>query len=179
MKAVWIVDYKLDTYNSLSFRFDDYTLPKRDGTRQLASWQPQQVWYHPAHFREDRGIADFPRCSGEFVCNTEVRDLVDELLADYVEFLPLTFPDSADTEYYAINVLSILDCLDNEQSEFSYYGPLKKINKYAFKTDCVSGVPMFRLPIQRSVNLFVDDEFKQLVEDNNLTGLEFRKVWEG
>ena len=51
------------------------------------------------------------------------------------------------------------------------------IKRHKFKPDCVGDVPIFKLPGNPGTRPYVNDKFKQLIEDYNLTGLEFRKVW--
>ena len=164
--------------------------PLGEGTSQLETWEPRQVWYHPLDFEKDLGMANFPRWSAvSIVCDAEAKEIVHKLLADHVEFLPLDYYGTkfldgkvSDSKYSAINVLKILDCLDHERSEFTYFkstGGIFSIRKFEFKPDCIGETPIFKLPILNSISTYVTDEFKQLVEYNNLTGLKFRKVWEG
>ena len=189
MTAVWRLDHNTEDFNAISV--DDFntiitlhdgrrhrTFPRRDGTPELATWEPRHVWYHPLNFSKDKGAANFPSWSGTTVCDAEAKQVIHDLIDDYVEFLPLLSPTIPDTEYHVINILTTLDCLDSEKTEFGYFGSFKTIEKYVFKSHCIGETPIFKLPISR-VKLFVTDAFKQLVEDNNLTGLKFRKVWEG
>ena len=171
------------------------TLPSRGTTAvpELESWEPQQVWYHPLDFREDKAVANFPSWSATNpVCDAETRKIISGLIGDHVEFLPLIFHKGAhpksfttaalDDEYYAINVLTTLDCLDYDRSEFIYFkstGGIRSVRNRVFKPDCIGDAPIFKLPILNRVTTYVTDSFKQLVDANNLTGLEFRKVWEG
>ena len=189
MTAVWLLRKDYNHFNSLSLKLGTKgVFPRADGTAELGTWKPQEVWYDPLKFQEEKGIANFPSWGSITVCDVKAKESISELVDDHVEFLPLVFhkvvhPTSYTTtasygEFYAVNPLKILDCLDHQRSKFSFFGPLKKIDKYVFKPDCIGGVPTFILPISKRTKLFVTDAFKQLVEDNNLTGLEFRKVWE-
>lgn len=190
MTAVWLLDHNTIDFNDLSYRDERYgNFPRRDGTPEFETWEPQHLWYHPLDFQEDKGIANFPSWGGVTICDAKAKAIMQELIDDCVEFLPLIFhkgthPGAYVTtttsygEYYVINPVKILDCLDHQRSEFSYFGPLRKIDKYVFKPDCIGETPIFILPISKRTKLFVTDAFKQLVEDNNLTGLEFIKVWE-
>lgn len=162
--------------------------PRAVGTRQLETWEPLRVWYDPTEFEEGLGMANFPSWSAAtVVCDVKAKEIVRELIEDHVELLPLAYYPSFEekaihSNYYAINVLQILDCLDFERSEFTRFkstGGIRSIVKYEFRANCIGGIPIFKLPILNSIRTFVTDEFKQLVEDNNLTGLKFRKVWEG
>ncbi len=184
MMTVWILNHNLTDFNYLSLsdqRSGSY--PRHDGTPEHETWKPQEVWYHPADFKQEKGIPNFPSWSSSTtVCDAKAKHIIRNLIEKYVEFLPLASPTITDTDYDVINPLRILDCLDYEQSEFARYewnGKISDIIKYEFYPDCIGEIPIFILPIFKRTKLFVTDAFKQLVEDYNLTGLEFRKVWEG
>ena len=183
MTTVWRLRRNVTDFNFLVSRPESIgTLPRRDGTSLIATWKPMEVWYHPLYFKKSKGIANFPTWSADTVCDAAAKDIIYELVKDCVEFLALSSPRIPETEYFALNCVKVLDCLDMERSEFTRFektGGIRGIRKYEFKANCVDGVPVFKLPIRNRVRTFVTNEFKQLVEDNNLTGLEFQKVWEG
>ena len=199
MTTVWRIHFNATDFNSLSNRpsiLDGNTLSSRHerygtfpqvvGTPQLETWEPQRVWYHPLDFQEDKGLANFPGWdAAAIVCDLNTQAIIRKLIEDHVEFLPLVYYEGfadkeIDSKYFAINVLQILDCLDYERCEFTRFkstGGIRSVRTFEFKPDCIGGIPIFKLPILRSIRTYVTDEFKQLVEDNNLTGLEFSKVW--
>ena len=115
-------------------------------------------------------------------CNEEIKSILDGLLHDHVDFLPLASHTIRDDQYYILYPKTVLNCLDNDVSEFIRLrsGYIRGVKRYVFKSDCIGDTPMFRLPIAGSPigEPYVNDRFKQLVEDNNLTSLEFTKVWE-
>ena len=182
MTTVWAITHNRDDYKSLSAFDERYcTYPREDGTSELETWEPQHLTYESYEAEDiNLGLSNFPGWGGLSACDAKAKEVLGTLTADGVEFLPLLVPEISHTKYFAINVLTILDCLDNERSEFGYFGDLRmRIDKYEFKPDCIGDTPIFKLPIFTRVRTYVTDSFKQLVEDNNLTGLEFRKVWEG
>ncbi len=185
MTTVWSVSADVTNFNHLASRYETDPIPPLNlGASQLESWGRRQVWYHPAEFRKSKSLANFPGWSSGIACDAEAKENLQKLIGDHAEFLPLIFASSTivDTTYYAINVLRMLDCLDYKRSEFTYFertGNIRKVHKFEFKLNCIGGIPIFKLPILRSIRTYVTDEFKQLVEKSNLTGLEFRKVWEG
>ena len=182
MTSVWAIMHNIDDYKYLSAYDERYcTFPRRDGTSELATWEPQHLTYE-SYEEEDNhlGLCNFPAWCGRSACDLKAKEIIGTLTADDVEFLPLFVPEISHTRYFAIHVLTTLDCLDNERSEFGYFGDLRmRIDKYEFKPDCIGDTPIFKLPIFNRNSTYVTDSFKQLVEDNDLTGLEFRKVWEG
>ena len=182
MTTAWRLDHNTDSFNRLSVRDERYDFfPRYDGTPEFETWEPQYVWYHPLDFSEDKGIANFPSWGTVLVCDEKAKDIIFDLVKNCVEFLPLASHTITDTIYYAINTM-IVDCLDYDRSEMTHSKFSKHISiivKYEFNPDCITGIPIFKLPMFKRNMPFVTDEFKQLIEINNLTGLEFRKVWEG
>lgn len=154
---------------------------------KLSTWEPIYVEYASDVYddmdeRYER-VPNFPSISGNITCDEESKLILDELVHDHVEFLPLLSHTIKDRQLYILYPKTILDCLDNEQSEFvrTRTGYIRGISRHVFRSDCISDTPIFRLPIAGSPSSrpYVSDEFQQLIEDNNLTGLEFWKVWEG
>ena len=184
MMTIWLLNHNLTDFNYLSLHDQrSGTYPRHDGAPELETWNPQEVWYHPADFKREKGIPNFPSWSSSTpVWDAKSQHLMRNLIDESVEFLPLVSPSITDTAYEVINPLRILDCLDYEQSEFAHYEWNKKISdiiKYEFHPRRIGETPIFILPKFKRTKRFVTGEFKQLVEDNNLTGLGFKKVWEG
>lgn len=150
-------------------------------------WQPVSVEYDTDLYddtdeRHER-VPDFPHMSGSITCNEAAKSILDVAVHEYVEFLPLTSNTIKDMQYYILYPKTILDCLDNEQSDFvrTRTGYIRGIRKHVLRPDCIGDTPIFRLPVAGSPWgwPYVNDKLKRLIEDNNLTGLEFRKAWEG
>ena len=105
-------------------------------------------------------------------------DYLKPLIAPHVEVLPLSFDEG---EFFAINVITVLDAVDYQNSVYKTFRDGKRImsfKKYAFHESIVAGVPIFKISDERVRYAFVSDEFKQIVEQNKLTGFVFRLVWE-
>ena len=128
-------------------------------------------------------VPNFPSISGHIACDEEAKLILDGLVKNHVEFLPLLSHTIKDKQYYILYPKTILDCLNTVRSEFVRLqsGDIRGMRRYAFRPDSIGNTPIFRLPVAgiSSHRPYVNDRFKQLVEDNKLTGLEFKKVWEG
>lgn len=154
---------------------------------ELSTWIPFYVKYATDVYDDmddrDVRVPNFPRISGNITCDEEAKLILENLVHDHVEFLPLLSHTIKDKQYYILYPKTILNCLDNEQSEFARLKGkyILGIRKHVFRPRCVGDTPVFRLPVAGSPSgePYVNDKFKQMVEDNALTGLEFRKVWDG
>ena len=152
---------------------------------KLSKWKPVNVSYasdvsQDTDERHER-ISDFTNLSGRIICDQVSRSIIYELVKDHVDFLPLRSNTITNRRFYMLHPSTELDCLDNEKSEFVRLssGYIMRIKRHIFRPDCVGDVPIFRLPGDPGISPYVNETLKQLIEDNNLTGLEFRKVWEG
>ena len=95
----------------------DYTRGK------LSKWQPLYVNYDTDVYddtdeRHER-ISDFATLSGRIICDEVARSMLDELVKDHIDFLPLLSDTITDRRLYILHPITELDCLDSERSEFS------------------------------------------------------------
>lgn len=84
-------------------------------------------------------------------------------------------------EYFGINVIAVLDALDYGKSEYLTFSDGKRImafSKYVFLEDVVADASIFKLKDDRSGYSFVSEKFKQIVEENKLSGFKLELVWD-
>ena len=100
------------------------------------------------------------------------------LIQGDAELLPLEFENKT---YYGINVLSILDCADLNNSSFIRFkstGRIMRFMNLSFKKNMLMNHHLFRLT-EGPIIYYVSDEFKNMVVRNGLTGFAFKLIWEG
>lgn len=175
-------------YMSLAYaNGDDVRYVMKYERGELTKWHPVLVKYDTdvsddTDERFER-VSNFPSISGNITCDEEAKSILVDLVYDHAEFLPLLSATITDKQYYILYPKTTLDCLDKERTEYSYLSERKKhlrsIKSYAFHSNRIGDTPMFRLPRGAAFEPFVNDKFKQLIEDYNLTGLQFKKIWEG
>ncbi|MCI0742248.1 MAG: hypothetical protein L0Y72_24710 [Gemmataceae bacterium] len=137
-------------------------------------WSPQRV------IGRVRAFNDFP--SVNLIIPAFSRRAVDvlrEFLEPNGELLPLV---STVGEYYAYNITTVADVLDQEKSEFQWIGEKRTfndildINHYEFIADKVTGLSIFRL-VERCANTYVSQMFVDRVKQHGLQGFHFTKLW--
>ena len=100
------------------------------------------------------------------------------MISKNIEILPIDFNEK---EFFGINVITVLDAIDYEKSIYKTYRDGKRImafKKYAFLPDVIENVSIFKISDEKTRYAFVSDEFKQVVENNNLLGFKFKLVWD-
>ncbi|MCM0759876.1 hypothetical protein M7775_15055 [Sporomusa sphaeroides DSM 2875] len=172
---IWHLDADVNNFDNLTtLKQKDWETLRFDGRKLFETWKPLAV-----RVIEDRKISDTPGLSsGAPVLSPRAISVLQELVGDTVEVLPLICSSG---EYYVINVLDVVDCIDYEKAEFKRYehsGRIMRFIKYAFKSECIKGKHIFKIvdePVRRP---FVSDEFRNKVIESGLEGFEFELVWD-
>lgn len=134
-------------------------------------WKPIKVYLR----RADKPTSDIMRLTlNVFAFNKRAQDTLLDVINGSVEFLPLNYEPET---LQVVNVTDILDCVDLSNSNFEkpYLGIEVQAHGLIFEKGCLEDKHMFKLPLL-SNQVFVSDKFKQVVEENNLTGAEFIPV---
>lgn len=129
--------------------------------------------YHPPK----KGGSDFCEYHGILAVNARAKTILYSLTANQVEFLPL---NSQDGEYWLLNVLAIAH-FDSERSVLSYRedGSVRGGKHFVFAQQELLGKHIFRIPAYNYSRIYASQEFRELVETHQLTGLGWEVVeWE-
>lgn len=175
---IWQLYFEVDKYDNLipvkEFTADE--IQAFDGRRIQNPWKPILVKRMEPEKKLELGDAPgfvLP------VFSKRALAVLDPLIKNSVEKLELRF---AEAEYYAINVISVLDVIDYDKSKYITYRDGKRImtfQKYVFR-ECeqLKDVNIFKIVDEPRRRAFVSDEFKKAVERNGLLGFKFKLVWD-
>ncbi|NFP90974.1 imm11 family protein [Clostridium sporogenes] len=104
-------------------------------------------------------------------------------LDNNTEILPLMYRKKnhfSKEEYFVINVINLIDCIDYERAEvkrFKNSDEILRFIKYAFKSEVIKNEHIFKIPELKG-RVFVSEEFRQRVMDKDLKGFKFELVWD-
>jgi hypothetical protein len=149
-------------FDGRSPALDDWQPPAvaavRDGSAGLQMTDFAVVWVEPA---VSRGAVE----------------ALGDVLRAHGELLPLLCPDG---EYYAYNVTTLRDALDEEGSSVVRFttGRVMRIDRYAFRTDQLHDVEVFKIPQLPKAFVFMTGAFLERVRAAGMTGLDPELVWE-
>lgn len=144
--------------------------------RRLGSiWTPQEVVGRVRRFNDypcvNLAIPAFSR---------RAVDALRDFLAPNGELLPLV---SSIGEYYAYNITTVADILDEEKSEFDWLTGLPRdvtniweIDRYECVPEKMAGQSVFRLA-EKPTSVFVTQPFVDRVMEYDLKGFQFTKLW--
>jgi hypothetical protein len=145
------------------------------GTRFEDLWTPIGV-----ENLENEALCDIPYLTtGFLVFSSRALQALLPLIQDEIEALPLVdLPE----QFYLINMLQILDCLDMTRSEPIYFRDglgIRGVKKFVFREECIEGKHVFKLSIWPRADVFVSDAFRAITENTQLKGLRLEEVWSG
>lgn len=118
--------------------------------------------------------------TGLLVIDEEAVNVLKKYIDLYGELLPLELKEK-EKSFYIFNVTNVVDCLDEEKSEFHILGYSKKITnvrKPIFKEDIVKNNDIFRIPRHGKSFTFISDDLKKYIESSGLTGFNFKLAWD-
>lgn len=178
---IFLLDYDTKYANAVVSDENDALKLSFDGTSCINSWEEVKI---KSPFKS-RKIADFMYYTqGTIIASQKAVKELYPLIGPYVEALPLQCDWG---EYYALNVLALLDCIDYSASEYIPFDDKKtaagvpkvlKITKHVFYEDRIRNIPIFKNVHRPRMPIYVNDDFVDLVVKLKLKGLEFKPVWE-
>ena len=150
---------------------------------RLPQWIPARVTYSTDVYddtdeRHERA-PNFASLGSCIACDEEAKSIIEDMLEGYAELLLLNCDKKMQKQYYIVHPTREIDCEDRDRSDWEDFikgrpDIGRSVHRFAFKQHLIGDAPMFILPGTTPITPFVTDRFKQLIEDNNLTGLTFR-----
>jgi hypothetical protein len=135
-------------------------------------------------FNEKAPAPDVICCDANFVLTQSNPKALREDLENYAEFLPVHWLNQSG---HIVNIVGFTDCLDHATTTWAVHPPSGKklwVEKFGFIRDKVPKQMIFKLKEGMSQLYTADHEdgsvcLKAIVEEQGLTGLDFKLLWEG
>ena len=146
--------------------------------RSVGVWKPPVVTYVAS---DDRRTSDFLSLGFVPVLNARCVEALEDLLLENGEILTL---ESTEGEFYAYNVLNIIDALDTQKSAIEWFpvlrsrvGPpgIRSVGRYCFRSEAIGHSAFFRVPSLQH-ELFVTETVEERVSQWGLTGFVFERL---
>jgi len=156
---------------------DLHLMMSLDGRLLLPGWVPPVVRLCPADEAAASRHSDFPFFAPwTVIIRSSAQSVLAEMCDCSGEWLPLHSADGA--TLHALNVTRVMDALDTDSSEITYFPGTSRImfmKKASFKESVIRGVDVFRLPGVAS-DVYVSENFVQAVKTAKLSGIRFRSA---
>jgi hypothetical protein len=173
---VYYLEANSDDYNYLTLRNDNDwgKFDLFDGRSLINDWAPFDVKVVKGKKRKWGDVAILS--AGVLAITEKSKVALENLIKDSVELLPLTFEGQS---FYILNVVNMVDGLDKQKSEYDTFddGRIMHVTKYEFKPEIVRGHHIFKIPEFERGRIYVSDEFKKVVDENNLIGYDLDELW--
>jgi len=150
-----------------------------DGTSRINGWWPREM----KRFNE-RPLGDYISNLIRGVIIME-KGAIDKLspVMENVEILPLKCKFG---DYWAVNILTVLDCLDYEKCDgikmssesFGDDPVIIYFTKYCFIPDRVKDRVLFKIFGHEKSGIYANELFVKEVELQGITGFRFEQIWE-
>lgn len=129
----------------------------------------------------DKGRRDFDICvatSPLFIFSKKAADLLHDILIEYGEFLHVNSPNDSYIAYHCTNVIP--EALDMENTQIKWLdkekGWISSILKYSFSQEKINDNLIFRIDSKYSYDTFFSEDFKLIIEKNNLKAFVFEAI---
>ncbi|MBE7384901.1 MAG: hypothetical protein F6J95_026240 [Leptolyngbya sp. SIO1E4] len=147
--------------------------PDFEGQRLADTWQIPRM-----KIKNNKPIANFTDIDpGILICDSFALENLGEALESEVEVLSIENVDKIDM--YILNVVNLIDCLDEDNSEIEYFssGRIMNIQSYSFFTENLNDTMLFKIPQFSRTEIFSTDSCRNQVLRSSLTGLTFAQVY--
>lgn len=158
------------------------------GVKKVNNWTPPSIeWFNDDGRNLDKykdPDISYISLPSSLIVSPHTQELIAPAVNDVAELLPIPFNDET---WYLLNVFNQVKALDKESSRYKIYrsGRTGWLIKAAFLADKLPHGKLFMIPENPTRIYFAEhhlddseDNFKNIVERNNLFGIEFIKVWE-
>lgn len=159
-------------------------------------------FFHEEHKKKKEILGDFmyTNISGFWVVNERTKEILQQKYSAFIWFFPLESIDEHGKKYYSFLPSKYIEGYDSERlvpdedyNDLQLFDGIyhsSDISKHCFK-DIVKDYPIFRIKqsgvskktgkavtICESCDIFVLEEFVQFVKENDLTGFDFKEVYD-
>lgn len=170
---IWQITFEADLFDMLrpEENWSPDEVQQFNGKKVSSQWTPiKLVRLQP---EKGRPLSDAPSYYSHLpVLSERAKTVLENCFTGVAEVLPAINDEG---EFWIINVTNVLDCVDYANAGVTRFrsGRVMLFEKYAFLKDKVKQQHVFKIVEEPLRYLFVSDDFKKTVEENQLTGFCF------
>lgn len=175
---IWRVENDYDNFKEIGFveesDWEYFNQYEYDGHSLKSEWRLMEVEIE----KSKKELGDIPGLGADYiVVNDKALKAIVDVAKNFIEILPLKCKEET---YNLINILRVVDCLDLEKTKYKLFkacDEIQSIQKYSLKKEMVENEVIFKMDKYITGYIFVTDIFKKTIEENNISGLKFTKIW--
>lgn len=143
------------------------------------NWIEMELYPSSHHTEKGKSVGDvYPVEVSAVVVNERCFNIIKPYIQDAVQVLNAK---SKMQKLFVLNVTEIRDCLDRENSKLKLFpssGRIMRVEEYAFHKERLENAFIFKIPEEAHTHPYVTDDFKNLIEQNEIQGFKFVPVWQ-
>jgi hypothetical protein len=120
---------------------------------------------------------------GWLIFSDNLINKISHLVNDSIQYLAIIITNKKNNTnllgYHVANVCKVIDALDLGNSKYDLFElddeKILSVEKYALKKEAIKNYNIFKLE-NDTIPTFVSEEFKNKIEEDNLTGFQFLEV---
>lgn len=145
-------------------------------------------WDNRFHFFYNKNEGDIltdylANDKGWFVVSEKFKALL-ETMETEIQFLSIDITEKESEKkysYFIANILRLVDALCLEDSEYfeteiPNLGTIYTVSKFAIYESKVQSSDVFKLSNRQEIPVFVSENFKNIIEKNDITGMSFTEI---
>ncbi|SHN49027.1 Protein of unknown function [Butyrivibrio hungatei DSM 14810] len=162
-----------ERFESYSFKDGEYYHNENERIKLFFDEKEGDVWTD--YLANDKGW---------FIVSEKLRLILQSLNSE-IQFINIMISDSEgvalEEKYYIANIIKVVDALClNKSNYFETYiegkGTIYTVSKYGIYENKTEGADIFKLGNWQQVPIFVSENFKDAIEQNECTGMSFREI---
>lgn len=137
----------------------------------------KNIWQKPLHikFRPPESftkpiVPDISEVDGKLFLSEQAYETLHVALSQYGEFLPVSFDERTG---YIFNILSVAERIGGLDEVVASYDAYDNLVHFGFKDEIMDAVTVFRSEIDSYQGIFCNQDLKDLIEKNELSGVFF------
>lgn len=171
--------------NDVVCHFDnDYDIEQNEFIigKECIDWKNQFQFFYDIN--EGKILTDYlANDKGWFVVSEKLKELLKKMNTE-IQFLPVEIIDRENNEihtYFIANILRLVDALCLEESDYfeteiPSLGTIYTVSKFAIFENRTQNSDIFKLSNRQEVPIFVSENFKNIIINNNITGISFTEI---
>ncbi|QHE53681.1 imm11 family protein [Pontibacillus sp. HMF3514] len=162
-----------------SYGFEQYEL---DEGKFIEEWNKDITFYY--HPKEGSIATDYlANDLGWFIVSSKFKNILENMDGISIQFLPVNIINSYDhsqlSGYYVANILTVLDALNLEGSDYSVIDlddeKFYNVKKYAVSKNRINQKNVFKLKGDE-IPVFISGVIKEQIEEELVTGCDFLEI---
>jgi len=182
---IWKMEYDMNRYNGLTF-VDERLLTEEkdiyDGRSKINNWK--EISFKKLDSSGIAGANILYSVTKMPIADEKVLKIIQKTVKNEIEILPIKIEekDYLDKQFFIINVVNKLDCIDFDRSKYKTFTDEKRImwfTEYIFKDEIIKNQDIFIAEGDATLrSVYISNTLKELLEKEEIKGFIFELAYD-